>query len=504
MKTLFTTFALVLLGALSLSAQQPVQDSIPQLQEWWRVDNMQYGKYGMTWLDNFYQGKGALVVWTPQGVKTWLLRFPGDTMNVFTWEKGSSNIKTADFNGDGITDYIDENSNVYEGIKNGEPPKTNAVYFGGYYPETSVDVNDDGIDDILNFPSSSLPNPPSEMKVAFGNKDLSKMTWQTIPIPHIDSNNTVVGCYTKGKDIYVVCRRYFWYYNAQKQKVIQRDGYRLVRIWWDGNAFKSEILDEFTNDVQNGSGRFWQSALLPQTLGKNYLVGAIIIKSGNLENTDVIIYDLSNDKIEKLHSNRINTIAGFGINSLKYGIDSISIPSLCIRQYNVKNEPVLHIYSGNIRNSLKEIAQFTTVQIAAVISLPDVTGDGKPDIALSNDYFPSFEKYRFSILTLNDTASSVSEDNTKDNIFSIQPLPPMPVMRSQTIQMKISIPTLGDYNLSLYDSMGKKIISKKLLFQNLGQNYINFDLFQIVIAGGKYTVELEGNGRTAHCSIIIQ
>ncbi len=73
----------------------------------------------MTWLDNFYHGKGALVVYTSEGVKTWLLRFPGDTMNVFSWEKGSSNIKTGDFNGDGITDYVDENGYIYEGIKNG-------------------------------------------------------------------------------------------------------------------------------------------------------------------------------------------------------------------------------------------------------------------------------------------------------------------------------------------------------------------------------------------------
>ncbi|MBS1537065.1 MAG: hypothetical protein JST20_04890, partial [Bacteroidetes bacterium] len=132
MKPFLASLALVLLIVVApvVYAQNPVQDTIPQLQEWWRADNMKYGKYGMTWLDNFYNGKGALVVWTPNGVQTWQLRFPGDTQNVFTWQKGSANIKTGDFNGDGIIDYVDENSNIYQGIKNGEPPKSEPVSFG--------------------------------------------------------------------------------------------------------------------------------------------------------------------------------------------------------------------------------------------------------------------------------------------------------------------------------------------------------------------------------------
>lgn len=506
MRILPLTLALLLALTAPLQAQIPVQDTIPQLKEWWRADDMQYGKYGMRWLDNFYNGKGALVVWTPQGVKTWLLRFPGDTMNVFTWEKGSSNIKSGDFNGDGITDYIDENSNIYEGIKNGEPPKSESIACGQIdaqtnYPEAITDLNGDGNDDIINTPTVDHIVSATEITVCFGKQGLKDMTWQTVKIKDIDSNNTVLSCYpTANHELRLVCRRYFWYYNVQKQKVIQRDGYRLVRVWWDGNAFKSEILDEFTNDVQNGSGWFWQSALLPQTLGKNYLVGAIIIKSGNLENTDVIIYDLSNDKIEKLHSNRINTIAGFGINSLKYGIDSIAIPSLCICQYNIKNEPVLHIYSGNISKSLQELAQFKitqypTLPVTGLISVPDVTGDEKSDIALSN-------RFTFTLLNSKSTSSIIEEQKT-DATFSLQVLPPMPALRSQAIQLKITTSKLGNYSLSLYDSVGKKVFSNIIQIQGISENFISLDLSKFAITSGKYTLRLEGNGKIAQCSIII-
>ncbi len=222
MKTLLSLLVVVLLCSMSVFAQRPIQDSIPQLQEWWRADNMQYAKYGMTWLDNFYQGKGALVVWTPQGVKTWQLRFPGDTMNVFTWEKGSSNIKTGDFNGDGITDYVDENGNIYEGIKNGEPPKAESVSFGQYYPEAITDLNGDGNDDIINTPTINRTLPSTEITVCFGKQGLKDMNWQAVKIKDIDSNNAVLSCYsTANHELRLVCRRYFWYYDAQKQKIIQ-------------------------------------------------------------------------------------------------------------------------------------------------------------------------------------------------------------------------------------------------------------------------------------------
>ncbi len=501
MRILHLTLALLLALTAPLQAQMPVQDTIPQLKEWWRADNLQYGKYGMTLLDNFYNGKGALVVWTPLGVKTWLLRFPGDTINVFSWEKGSSNIKTGDFNGDGITDYVDENGNIYEGIKNGEPPKAESVSFGQYYPEAIVDLNGDGNDDIINTPTVNRTLPSTEITICFGKQGLKDMNWQAMKIKDIDSNNAVLSCYpTANHEIRLVCRRYFWYHDAQKQKVIQKDGYRLVRVWWEGKVFKSEVLDEFTVDIQNGTGIYWVSGLHLRSQGKYYLVSATQI-GGNVNNTNVTVYDLSKDKIEKLFTTRMDGVKA--IHSLRYGLDFTEISSLCIQQYS--GNPILHIYNGNIINSLKEIAKFTTVLVTSLISLPDVTGDKHADIALSNEYdFSSATiKYRFSILNFKDTVSSIVEEQYKVDTFSIQPLPPMPIMRSQTIKIKITVSKLGSYTLSLYDSLGKKIFLNTLQMTESGENYISFDLSKFAITSGKYILRLEGNNRMAQCNILI-
>jgi hypothetical protein len=477
-------------------AQTPVQDTIPQLQEWWRADDMQYGKYGMTWLDNFYNGKGALVVWTPNGVQTWQMRFAGDIENVFTWQKGSANIKAGDFNGDGITDYVDENGNIYEGIQNGQPPKNEAqTPVPLFQAALVVDINGDGYDDMMTAGS-----------VVLGKAKISDMKHEKLAFPEVDSNNNgIIGVYSNApKELRILCRQRYWV-NLPNFPFHRdyKNGLRLIRVWWNGTGFSSEKLDEFNVNTEDSTGIYWMGALSPLRQGKNYFICATMILGKN-QNTNVTLYDLSKDKIDKLYSNRMDKIAAGGINSLRYGIDTNATPSICIRQYNEFAEPVLHIYNGNISDNLREIAQYTTVQVASLISLPDITGDGRSDIALSNDYFPSFEKYRFCVLSLKDSITSVNE--VKSNVLQpiIKVISPFPVSNNQTVKLKISVPQASNYTLTLFDNSGKKIVGKTEIYQLSGEQVLTINIGDYKVSSGLYTLRLEGQGKIAQCTIIIQ
>ena len=482
--------------AAPASGQQPTQDTIPQLKEWWRADNMQYAKYGMTWLENFYQGKGALVVWTPQGVKTWLLRFPGDTMNVFTWEKGSANIKTGDFNGDGIIDYIDEKSNIYQGIKNGELPKTEAVYFGGYYPEISVDVNGDGNDDIFNFPSSSLPRPPAEMKVAFGYKDLNKMYWQTIPMSHIDSNNAVVGCFTKGKEIYVVCRRYFWHYE-KAYSVIDRDGLRLVRVWWDGGGFKSEVLDEFTVDTQNGTGIYWVGALHLLAQGNPYYICATQIL-GKVDNSDVAIYDLSNDKFEKRSSTRIDRISGIGV--LHHSIDGDSIQDWWVRYFQTNRYSDISFYSGAIQNSTQPIGRYNVCQIASLASVPLTDSNPQNAVVIGGNDGDSY--YCFRVVKPSEIVGVLQEE-PESYPLTIQIISPQPVKSNQSLQIRFSSIVKGNYEVSLYSTTGRIVFTMSSAEQTASSQILSIPLTGYSISKGVYWLRLKVGSEQVQQKLIV-
>jgi hypothetical protein len=503
MKTLYSLLAVVLLCSMSVFAQKPIQDTIPQLQEWWRSDNLQYGKYGMTWLDNFYKGNGALVVWTPQGVKTWLLRFPGDTMNVFTWEKGSSNIKTGDFNGDGITDYVDENGNIYEGIKNGEPPKAESVSFGQYYPEAIADLNGDGNDDIINTPTINRTLPSTVITVCFGKQGLKDMNWQAVKIKDIDSNNAVLSCYlTANHEIRLVCRRYFWYHDAQKQKVIQKDGYRLIRVWLDGNIFKSEILDEFTTDIQNGTGIFWQSALLPQTLGKHYLIGSTII-SGIAENTNVTIYNLTNDRIEKLTTVRVDSIAHIGV--FKHSIDGDSLQDWYIAHFQQNGFSEILCYSGIKDILTHQIGKYNVCQVPYGVSLPlpiaNITQYGVVFSGFHEIYANPF--YCFRIVKLSDILSTDKDVDLPNPVFFIKSITPQPVSSSESIKVLVSVPLLAKYEVSIYSYSGDKIFQIYTGQMSVSEKVITISLSDFRLAKGVYWLSLKVGGNLTQTKLII-
>ena len=450
----------------------------------------------MTWLDNFYHGKGALVVYTSEGVKTWLLRFPGDTMNVFSWEKGSSNIKTGDFNGDGITDYVDENSNIYEGIKNGEPPKPEAISQAeALNPWFVGDFNGDGYDDVADGTNALGIKP---MLVMYGKPSLKDIKAEPIMIPQIDSNNIPITAYMFGaKEMRIVCGHTYWTNSVKYPfRHVYKDGLRLVRVWWEGNGFKSEILDEFTVDLSKGLGGLNSGGVLLRNSEKRiYWLGATDADKLN-------VYNLSADKLEKLYTKKYNDGV---IMTLNHSIDGDSIPDFYIRGQRADGMREIIFYSGTIDKDIQPLYQFATVQISTLISLDDVTGDLKPDFALSNDYIVSGrEKYRFSILSIQDSASSVVEEREEGTTFSIKTISPMPVSKDKIVNIKVTVPQEGSYTACFYDSTGKRIPGKSYNYQLSGNEIITLNIVDYAVSSGTYSLRLEGNGKIAQCTIVIQ
>jgi len=190
---------------------------------------------------------------------------------------------------------------------------------------------------------------------------------------------------------------------------------------------------------------------------------------------------------------------------LRHSIDGDTIPDFYIWTFN-NDVCDIKFYSGNITNDLIPNYDYRTVQLSTLISLPDVTGDGKPELALSNEYvFGAIRiKYRFSILATQDTTSSVESESANASTFSIETISPMPVSKDKNVQIKVRVPQAGSYTVYFYDSTGKKIAGKSENYQLSGEQIIHLTIGDYGISSGMYRVQVEGNGRTAHCSIIIQ
>jgi hypothetical protein len=491
MKTILFLFALVLLIIVApLFAQKPVvQDSIPQLKEWWHADNMQYGKYGMTWLDNFYHGKGALVVWTPNGVQTWQMRFAGDIENVFTWQKGSANIKAGDFNGDGITDYVDENGNIYEGIQNGQPPKAETqTPVPSFQATIIVDINGDGYDDMMTAGS-----------VVLGKAEISDMKHEKLTFPEIDSNNNgIVGVYSIApKELRILCRQRYWV-NLPNFPFHRdyKNGLRLVRIWWNGAGFSSEKLDEFNVNTDDSTGIYWNGKILSQSKKKYYYVGATLI-SGKYDRTNVTVYDLSNDKIETKNSMRIDRIAD--IRTFQHSIDNDTIADWCIAFFQENGYGNIRFYSGVVDSSIVPIGEYTTCQSPIGVSLPLSGGNNtRKGIALSGDNGSCFRAVKIP-----NTTNVENEPLTSTSSFLIESITPQPVNSKQTIQVRLSAPLMSNYEISLFSYTGNKLFQMNTGQMVEGVKTISIPLAEYNLLKGVYWLTLTVGKQQIHSKLII-
>ncbi|MBX7154304.1 MAG: VCBS repeat-containing protein, partial [Bacteriodetes bacterium] len=298
-----------LLTASTLLAQIPnpkseVQ-SVPVLQEWWRADNMGYGINGMTWLENFYNGKGALVISTPNGVQTWQLRYPWDTVNVFTWQGGDANIKTGDFNGDGIIDYLDGKGNIYQGTQQGKPPvlSNKKLEYSLRHDQLRItDINKDGKSDVMVFADALYPNGLFA-QVFLGNQIIDNIKPKNVNrVGLIDTSSFSYCLYeTEQHELRMITVYY---------KKGSFDGYKLYDVSLNNadTSIKLKQLHEFmvSDDKRTCGGT---NTLLIDNLKHTIYWVALEMINERRELTNVTAYDLTNDTFNKLYSVRMDSVS---------------------------------------------------------------------------------------------------------------------------------------------------------------------------------------------------
>lgn len=114
---------------------------------------------------------------------------------MFTWSTQFGRMYIGDFDGDGITDYITGDQDIYKGIANGEPPlQPNIAKFTVPHNRTYSgfvgDFDGDGKSDLLIRALSRPGNEPYLGSLVMGNSDLKQM--DVLAMQRTD--NTVIEC----------------------------------------------------------------------------------------------------------------------------------------------------------------------------------------------------------------------------------------------------------------------------------------------------------------------
>ena len=490
MKTVFVF--LICANVLFAQIPSPKGDistqSLPVLQEWWRADNMGYGiaynggNGGMTWLENFYHGKGALVISTPTGVKTWQLRYPWDTVNVFTWQGGDANIKTGDFNGDGVTDYLDDKGNIYIGTENGKPPLLSDKKINHLIGQRRVfvtDINKDGKSDILSFASTIYPSKIFG-QVFFGTTDIKNIHTKSIyQSGTIDTNSSAYCIYENSKKEIRLINRYY-----QKGS---SDGYTLYSVSInniDSTPVLNKLHEYFVSDRQETCGRTY--AIITDDTKHTIHWVALEMINERRELTNVTVYDVSNDTFNKLYSVRMDSVTTIG--SYNHNVSNDGIKDFYVVRWKVDLLSKIMVFSGDISSSFTQLSEYKLCQYQGCTTVNDLNNDGISDIVIRGEYL---DDNCFRVL-LSSKTTSIDDTLIHNESFSIRYKSTLPIRNNQDIELEIKSQQPQTINYEIIDVLGKTYYTRRILTPTDISNVL-LPVSQLTLSVGKYFIRCYTN-----------
>ncbi len=490
MKTLLYLFAVVFLYAAPLYAQNPPESqAIPELQEWWRApaNEKGLGRYGVSHIPNFYHGKDAMGVSINNGqMETWLNRFPGDRENVFTW-KGGGPVLQADFNGDGITDYLG-GAIVYRGVKNGEPPDSIPVRTLTISPSMIADVNHDGYADIIDwYDGGGLSYGGSIGRVAYGAADFNDMKVVSFHCAtSMDSTMEMERMYmgTDGD-----MRILMFAYDLVGDPRRDFNGYFLFRAKWKtGDTLPTyeklaEVIRYYDTDIP-----LWRSGAVYQSKHHSNIYFIVREFLGATANQNVIYFDLSKDKFEQ---------------KLKFNVTGMSfIPHVLNRSVdgdiyedwyiNSKSGEAIIFSGGNTLGSTPRF-KITNKDIGIdLAAISDVNSDSIADIVVFGNYF---DEPSFFIVKGQQSPNSVISESIPTGHCSLDVLTPHPIKFHTDNTLGVTVNQEGQYSITLNNAVGQFIGVLYNGEMSLGEHQIPLFFPTKGISSGEYVLRLEHAGK---------
>jgi len=239
---------------------------------------------------------------------------------------------------------------------------------------------------------------------------------------------------------------------------------------------------------------YWVSALLSQLGGKHYFISATKI-SGKTENTEVTVYSLINNKIEKLYSTRIDSITDIG--TLQHNIDSDTAIDWYIRYYQKNGYSDIKFYSGEVEKSIQPIGSYSICQRTFVSSISISDGTPQNGVALSGS-----DGSCFRIVKLLKLVGVVGEEQPDKSSLSFVNVSPVPIETNGIVRVKFIIPLQGEYRFSLYDLSGRNIGEIVHKQYEKGANNEVLLLSKFMLSSGIYTLRLSSKDITTSTTII--
>ncbi len=445
-----------LLSSLALCAQP----NIPEMPVWFEYGNTPYGGFAVA-LDEFdssNQCAHALCLWRRgKSTVTWYNRFSGDTLNSFDWKDELSEIVQVDLNGDGILDYSANcGMNIYWGKSAKTPPNVDSVYRAREYsavpPSYIIDVNHDGIDDIL-VRASELPSVESLLAhVVVGGKTISTSNYRELYTAIDKTNPTcILDCYTNtlGQTRLIT-------YSYQLRENGKHDNVKLT-LWdlvlIDSNANQSLRMLELTS-------AYWQEG---ETRGYGF---HSTDRERHFFDWNGHLYSLEADTFTLVHTNG-------GTNGVPYyNKGTKNFEWLGDYVITTKADSIFidyNVHIGDPRFDTIPLCKFhgyekyksglggdTVSEYTTCVRIGDLDGDSLPEYAVVFKYYsPRTSRTGFKILKSIRAASPVEQGAPSDRPSCVRIN--HVVTRNNLLAVDISSAEQSDARMDVYDMAGRHV-----------------------------------------------
>jgi hypothetical protein len=461
--------ALLLLASMAPLCAQPV------LQEWWRApENMTVGQE-ITYLPNFYQGKGAMaIMYNGRGV-TWLNKYPGDTNNIFSW-KGGLPIYTGDLDGDGVQDYVDGSGYVYKGQGNGQLPKMVTVLSLpslDYGYTLITDINKDGKQDVLFVGERS--GVKIKFAVMLGKSPLDSLRTQElnagIPYQGSEEDYEAPALYNGPDSLPRIV-----IYRTRRFMNTPIDNFLLYRAFWAKDS--SEPVFDMVDEIRgNDTKRLFTGDIYTYKNGDRQTTGLFV---RNYESTKLYCFQ-NNGRSLRL----VWTLATIGkdlyfeppFGCLNHSLDGDEHPEWYYSIYDKKLGTVTtYVCKGGIIPDSTAQCIITRSCYEELTSIDDINNDSIADIITGSSPYSSIPNCT-SIFLGPGIINSSGADASDRNILNLDDPAPHPVIQGSKVHLRAD--KAGNYTLQIRDLQGRQQSVPFQGFLPAGEHFLPLSLHDI-------------------------
>jgi len=279
----------------------------------------------------------------------------------------------------------------------------------------------------------------------------------------------------------------------------KEDGYKLYGFTKTQNNYVFELKDSYIASTTNDYSYHGANTILYNKLEHKIIWVTLEKRNGKIENTDIAIYSLTENKFDRLLKTTFDSVSKIETTTQSLSNNYIE-DFYIIKMRQITNTNVIFINGSQLNNKIDTLITYNTCQFSSIELFPNKLKPNSKLLIISGEYF---DENCFNISEVRDTTTYISETESMILSNNIKFECKEPITQIENII--VSFNSNYDYttNIILRNLLGKVVYTN---FQEvvIGRNQIVISLQNIILPNGKYIIEFNVDKKKINKLITIE